>query len=211
MEKVVCFRFVVLCCRGRRSPSSQRHLLREKSSSSNAQGVCPLSLSFSIHRPLTQQTHPHITTTGLTLAEAMTTTKGSAARGVFRRGGSVLVVLSVLLGAAMMVQANDKTRPFTRLQSTTGGGAEGGQPQQHPQQEELLERQQQRRRRRLQEAASGSDRKSRGGGKGRGGDTAYALYDKDSQDRGHDFDWRASIGFGRETSAGLSARGARRV
>ena len=71
-----------------------------------------------------------------------TATMGSAAvRGVFRRGG-VLVVLSLLLGAAIMVQANDKTsRPFTRLQSTTGGGADE-QQQQHPQQEELLERQQ---------------------------------------------------------------------
>lgn len=59
-----------------------------------------------------------------------------------------------------MVKANDKTRPFTRLQSTTGGSVDG-QPQQHPQQEELLERQQQRRRRRQQEAASGFNRKSR--------------------------------------------------
>jgi len=54
-----------------------------------------------------------------------TATRGSAAV----RGVGLLVVLSLLLGAAMMVQANDKTRPFTRLQSTTGGGADGQQQQ----------------------------------------------------------------------------------
>lgn len=85
--------------------------------------------------------------------------RSEAARGFVRRGG-VLVMLIVLVGAAVMVNANDKTRPFTRLQSTTGGSGDG-QPQQHPQQEELLERQQQRRRRRQQEAASGFNRKSR--------------------------------------------------
>ena len=153
-ELVACVR-IAFAWGGGEVAAKQRH--REKIKQFKNRDVC-----LSSH---TTHTHPLTSTQGYTAsftpAQAMTTaTRGSAAV----RGVRVLVVLSLLLGA-MMVQANDKTRPFTRLQSTTGGGADGQQQQQHPQQEELLERQQQRRRRRQQEAASGSDRKSSREGK----------------------------------------------
>lgn len=167
--KNLLFVYALLFIVGRRGGRGEATSSRKKNQAVRSGSKIETRALFSyqstphLHPP----THSHLhraTLHPFTPAQAMTTaTRGGAARGVFRRGG-VLVVLSLLLGAAMMVQANDKTRPFTRLQSTTGGGADG-QQQQHPQQEELLERQQQRRRRRQQEAASGSDRKSSREGK----------------------------------------------
>lgn len=83
------------------------------------------------------------------------------------RRRSLLLLLIALL-AAMIVKANDKARPFTRLQSTTGNVVDThGQQLDHNEQQrnqETLddrngkERQQAKRKRRLQQAASGFDR-----------------------------------------------------